>query len=65
MFIWGVLSTHSLPLLPGPLWPRVVVSIRAPPMSEIDFMVPSISQIDWFKNNFAIDLTYAKNSLKK
>ena len=26
---WGMRSTPSLPLLPGPLWPGVVVSDRA------------------------------------
>ena len=27
--IWGMQSTHSLPSLPGPLWPRVVAPDRA------------------------------------
>ena len=38
--VLGVLSTSSLPLLPGYLWPGVVVSVR----------VPSRGQIDLFKN---------------
>ena len=29
MELWGMLSTHSLPLLPGPLWPGVVAADRA------------------------------------
>ena len=37
---WGVWSTPSLPLLPSPLWHRVVVPVG----------VPSIGQIDLFKN---------------
>ena len=36
----GVWSTSLLPLLPGPLWPGTVVPVR----------VPSIDQIDVFKN---------------
>ena len=27
--LWGMRSTPSLPLLPGPLWPRVVAPDRA------------------------------------
>ena len=30
---WGLQSTPSLPLLPGPLWPRVVAPERALSMS--------------------------------
>ena len=26
--LWGMQSTPSLPLLPGPLWPRVVILDR-------------------------------------
>ena len=29
MELWGMQSAHSLPLLPGPLWPRVVTSDRS------------------------------------
>ena len=32
----GIESTLSLPLLPGLLWPRVVVSVRVPTRSRID-----------------------------
>ena len=38
--IWEMWSTLSLALLPGQLWLRVVVSVR----------VPSVGQIDLFKN---------------
>ena len=31
--LWGMWSTPSLPLLPGPLWPGVVASDRALSMS--------------------------------
>ena len=34
--IWGGWSTLTLPLLPGPLWPRVVVLVRLPYMAEIN-----------------------------
>ena len=33
--LWGMWNTSSLPLLPGPLWPGVVVSVRAPSMVQI------------------------------
>ena len=39
--IWWVWITPSLPSLPGPLWPRVVVPVR----------VPSMGQKDLFRNN--------------
>ena len=28
--LWGMHSTSSLPLLPGPLWPRMIAPDRAP-----------------------------------
>ena len=34
--LWGMLSTPSLLLLPGPLWPRVVAPDRILSMSQID-----------------------------
>ena len=34
--IWGVRYILSLPLLPGPLWPGVVIPITVPNMSQID-----------------------------
>ena len=51
--IWSI---ASLPLLPGPLWPRVVVPLR----------IPSMSQIDQFKDYlYSKGLCARKNSLKK
>ena len=52
---WGVLSTLSLPLLSGSLWPRVVVPVG----------VPSMHQIDQFKDYLYSIGPYAKNPLKK
>ena len=34
MELWGMWSTPLLPLLPGPLWPRVVAPDRALSMSQ-------------------------------
>ena len=34
--LWGIWSTPTLPLLPGPLWPRVVAPERALSTSEIE-----------------------------
>ena len=34
--LWGIWSTPSLPLLPGPLWPGVVAANRVQPMGQID-----------------------------
>ena len=34
--LWGMWSTPSLPLIPGPLWPWVVVTARVPSMGQID-----------------------------
>ena len=33
---WGMRSTPSLPLLPGPLWPGVVAPDRVLSMSQIE-----------------------------
>ena len=45
--LWGVWSIHSLPLLPGSLWSRVVV--------------PSIGQIDQLRNYlYSIELCVKK-----
>ena len=48
-------STSSLPLLPGPLRPGVVVPVR----------VPSMGQIDLFKSYLYLIRPYTKKSLKK
>ena len=34
--LWGIWSTLSLPLLPGPLWPEVVPSDRVLPRDQIE-----------------------------
>ena len=34
--LWGMRSTPSLPTLPGPLWPGVVVPDRVLSMSQIE-----------------------------
>ena len=34
--IWGLWSTSSLPLLPGPLWPRVVAPDTVLSMDQIE-----------------------------
>ena len=34
--LWGMQSTPSLPLLPDPLWPRVVVPDRILSMGQIE-----------------------------
>ena len=34
--LWGMRSTPSLPLLPGPLWPGVVAPERALSMGQIE-----------------------------
>ena len=34
--LWGMWSSPSLPLLPGPLWPRVVVPVRVLSMVQIE-----------------------------
>ena len=34
--LWGMQSTPSLPLLPGPLWPRVVTLDSVQSMGQIE-----------------------------
>ena len=45
--IWGMKSTHSLPLLSGPLWFGVVVSDRVLSMSQIE----SLDWSNWMHTN--------------
>ena len=35
MELWGMGSTSLLLLLLGPLWPRLIVTVRVPSMSQI------------------------------
>ena len=37
--LWVIWSTPSLPLLPGPLWPEVVISVRIPCMGQIELLM--------------------------
>ena len=50
--LWGMWSTPSLPLLPGPLWTEVVVPDK----------VLSIGQIELFDISVRKQMTYAKLS---
>ena len=34
--LWGMQNTPSLPLFPGPLWPRVVAPDRVLSMGQIE-----------------------------
>ena len=34
--LWGMQSTPSLPLIPGPLWPRVVAPDRVLSIGQIE-----------------------------
>ena len=48
----GVWSNYSLPLLPGPLWLTLVVSVRVPSMGRIDLFknCEKILRNDYIKN---------------
>ena len=37
--LWGMWSTLSLPLLPGPLWPRVVIPVGVILMGQIELFI--------------------------
>ena len=34
--LWGMQGTHSLPSLPGPIWPGVVASDRVLSLGQIE-----------------------------
>ena len=34
--LWGIQSTPSLPLIPGPFWPRVITPDRVLSMGQIE-----------------------------
>ena len=60
--LWGMQSTPLLPSLPGPLWPRVVVSDRALSMGQIE--QNCILMLNWITWNITVlifkEWTYAK-----
>ena len=60
--LWGMQSIRSLPLLPGPLWPRIVVPDRVLSMDQIELnCVLILNWTDWNKTVLKIKLrTYAK-----
>ena len=43
--LWGMWNTPSLPLLPGPLWPKIVALDRALSMGQIE--LNCILMLDW------------------
>ena len=52
--IWEMWSTASLPLLPGPLWPRVVAPDRILSMGQIELfdILTVCKQMTYAKLNF-------------
>ena len=43
--LWGMRSTHSLPSLPGPLWPGVVAPGRVLSMGQIE--LKCVFMLNW------------------
>ena len=39
MRLWRMWRTYSLPSLPGPLWPEVVVPVRVPSLSQKEIFI--------------------------
>ena len=65
--LWGMLSTPSLTLLPGPLWLRVVAPDRVLSIGQIELnCILMLKRIAWNKTVLTFKLcTYAKlNCLK-
>ena len=65
--LWGMWSTPSLSLLPGPLWPRMVAPDKVLCMGQIELIcVLVLNRITWNRTVFIFKLrTYAKlNYLK-
>ena len=56
--LWGLQSNTSLSLLPGPLWPGVVVFERVLSMGQIELNYV-LNWIAWNKTSFKL-CTYAK-----
>ena len=55
--IWGLSSNSSLPLLSDPFWPRVVVPISIPSMSQIDY--------SYFTEPYTKDKTSSETTIQK
>ena len=47
--LWELWNTPSLELIPGPIWPRVVVSVRVQSMGQIELFTPLAvcKKYDW------------------
>ena len=60
--LWGMQSIPSLPLLPGPLWPRVVAPFRILSMGQIDLnCVLMLSEIAWNRTVLTFKLVLMLN----
>ena len=60
--IWGMQITPSLPLLPSPLWPRVVVPDRVLSMDQIELnCVLMQNWIVWIRTVFDIETVFRLN----
>ena len=57
--LWGIQSTPSLPLLPGPLWPGVVAPDRALSIGQIE----QVETKEKFRRNISGELeSYLKHN---
>ena len=64
--LWGMQSTPSLPSLPGPLWPGVVVPDSILSMGKIELIcVLMLNRIVWNWIVFDIDTVITINWIKK
>ena len=60
--LWGMQSTPSLPLLPGPLWSGVVVPDRVLSMSQIELnCVLMLNWIVWNETVFDVETVLMLN----
>ena len=62
--LWGMQSTSSLPMLPGPLWPGVVAPDRVLSMSQIElFDLQTNDMLNWIKNRtvWSFNCVYTNN----
>ena len=64
--LWGMRSTPSLPSLPDPLWPGVVVPFRALSMTQIELnKVLLLSRIVWIRTVWQNWKTWNRNIFDK